>query len=77
MNIVIVIALVDTLQERVHLLTVMTLAIPQIMKMKVMLMQVKINFIIGAVELNVVSGHDLHREVLNTTTCKCSASASN
>ena len=56
MNVVIAIALVDTLQERVHLLTVMTLAIPQIMKMKVMLMQVKIN-IIGPIELTVVPGH--------------------
>ena len=57
MNVVMVIALVDTLLERLHLQTVMTLAIPQISKMKVMLMQVNINFIIGAVELNVVSGH--------------------
>jgi hypothetical protein len=40
MNVVIVIALVDTPQERVHVLTVLTIAIPLIMKMKVMLMQV-------------------------------------
>ena len=42
MNVVIVIALMDILQKRVHLLTVMTVAIPQTMKMKVMASQVKI-----------------------------------